>query len=373
MSTSGADKGRDGYLNYRVQNGAVHRLLSRARLRALVAADGMGVTRRVARSEWRRRRHLILCYHGVSIDDEHRWSPLYVSQALLIRRVEWLLQNGYSILSLADALERVRHGDLPPASVSITFDDGAYDFAAKAEPVLVDAGVPATLYLTTHYVERGGPVFDTMMSYLLWKGAGRPFRSRLLGEGTITAPAPDMVAAREDIALELKTAAGRAGMSTAEKHGLLEDVARQLCVDFEGLCERRILHLLAPAEVAALHPTLIDVQLHTHRHQTPKDLVALRAELEDNRAAIARMRAGARSLVHFCYPSGWHGHWMIPVFEEAGLVSATTCQPGLVSRESPRFFLPRFLDCEDVSDGVFSAWASGIAALSAQRPTGAST
>ena len=34
-----------------------------------------GIFRMVRDSEWRRQRLLILCYHSISLDDEHEWRP----------------------------------------------------------------------------------------------------------------------------------------------------------------------------------------------------------------------------------------------------------------------------------------------------------
>ena len=53
-------------------------------LRTLRALGGFGL---VAGSGWRRRRLLILCYHGFSLRDEHRWNPdLYVTGEHFARR-----------------------------------------------------------------------------------------------------------------------------------------------------------------------------------------------------------------------------------------------------------------------------------------------
>lgn len=46
---------------------------------ALEALRGVGAFDAVSRSKWRRSRLLVLCYHGISLDDEHEWNPgLYI-------------------------------------------------------------------------------------------------------------------------------------------------------------------------------------------------------------------------------------------------------------------------------------------------------
>jgi len=104
-----------------------------------------------ASSDWRRRRLMILCYHGVSQLDEHEWSNLYVSTEHLRHRFDLLRSEGYCILTLDEGIRRLYDRTLPPRAVSITFDDGAVDFYRQAYPVLKEFGFHATLYLTTFY------------------------------------------------------------------------------------------------------------------------------------------------------------------------------------------------------------------------------
>ena len=62
-----------------------------------------------SRSRWRSRRLLILCYHGFALEDEHLWNPsLYVTQGHLEARLAFLAGEGYTILSLAEGLARLR-------------------------------------------------------------------------------------------------------------------------------------------------------------------------------------------------------------------------------------------------------------------------
>ena len=56
--------------------------------------------------------------------------------------------------------------------MSITFDDGTYDFYKQAYPIVKRYGFPVTVYQTTYYSDRGLPVFNLICSYLLWKRRG---------------------------------------------------------------------------------------------------------------------------------------------------------------------------------------------------------
>src|SRR5207249_6912137 len=133
----------------------------------------------VGRSSWRTRRLLILGYHGVSQDDEHMWNPaLYMSQNALRHRMELLIQNNCSVLPLAEAVARLERNDLPPRAITITFDDGCYDFFTRAYPVIREFRFPVTVYQTSYYSSFNRPVFDVACSYVLWKGAGKNVEDR---------------------------------------------------------------------------------------------------------------------------------------------------------------------------------------------------
>src|SRR5881397_2476419 len=139
----------------------------------------MGIFAAFGRSAWRTSRLLILGYHGISQDDEHLWNPaLYMTQDTLRRRMELLVRNDCSVLSLCEAVTRLGTNDLPPRSVVITFDDGFYNFFARAFPVIREFGFPVTVYQTSYYSSFNRPVFDIALSYLLWKGADQRIEGR---------------------------------------------------------------------------------------------------------------------------------------------------------------------------------------------------
>src|SRR6185503_6326745 len=197
----------------------------------------------VANSSWRRQRLLVLCWHGLSNDDEHLWRPgLYITPQIFRRRLEILAELGCSVLSLDDALIRLWAGDLPPRSVVITFDDGFNDFAAQALPILREFGFPATLYLTTYHVDDQRPLYNLTVSYLLWKSAG-PGR-RLPNGASIgnraEAELSAQVMAREAI---------RDGLSTTEKDNRARELASFLGHDYDKWCAQRMLCLITAGQV----------------------------------------------------------------------------------------------------------------------------
>lgn len=342
--------------------------LARAlKLAALRGARATGLNAVVANSRWRRQRLLVLCYHGVAMQDEHEWSPeLYVSQEHFRARMRMIRDGGYQVLRLDDAVRRLQAGTLPRRAVAITVDDGAFDFAARALPVLEEFGFPVTLYLTTHYCGLPYPVWSTAARYLLWKGRHRgTFDAGGLTEsgGVLrVSTEAERHAAWQQLRRQL------AERSTRDKNAALATLAGRLGIDYERLRAERLLQLMTPEEVRALPRHLVDVELHTHRHRTPRDETAFEREIADNRSVLERV-AGHRG-THFCYTSGHYHPSMFPWLRRLGVVSATTCVPGLATGRTEPLELPRLVDNQLVPDEVFEAWLSGVAAA---FPNGAST
>jgi len=340
-------------------------MLTRVRQDLLKFLKMVGLFRVIRNSSWRERRLLILCYHGISIEDEHRWRPhLYMRPELLEERLNVLKQGGFTVLPLAEALQRLYSCDLPPQSIAITFDDGAYDFYKQAYPLIKSFGFPVTVYQTTYYSALARPVFHMICSYMLWKHGGIvPGQGRELGL---------------DVPMDLRTEVARrvvveALLSKAEKEDLdgqqKDELARQLAkllgIDYDEVLAKRILQLMNRQEVAQLAAEGVDFQLHTHRHRTPNDGKSFRKEIVDNRESLQQLTGSPA--VHFCYPSGVYKEPFLAWLEQENVISATTCDPGLATSATHRFLLPRFVDTSSCSALDFESWAVGIRDLVPRR------
>jgi len=327
-------------------------------------AKGSGVMSVVKQSRWRQRRLLIVCYHGVSLDDEHLWNPwLYMRPEIFRRRMQ-LLARGNNVVSLEEGVRRLHDGTLPTAAVAITVDDGAHDFLARAWPVLDELSLPVTVYQTTFYSEFNRPVFDTFASYLLWKGRHRRVSLEGILPGT---DAPDLAdtVERERVHSRLLQRARDESWSADQKDAQLDALGARLDVDVGDLRRRRVLHLLTPEEIAMLAGRGVDFQLHSHRHRTPDEAVDFSREIDDNRSRLERLTN--RPARHYCYPSGVYRRRYLAWLRDADVRSATTCDPGMATVESEPLLLPRLIDTEHLTDLTFEAWASGVADLLPRR------
>jgi len=339
-------------------------MLRAIKLQLLQAIHATGLNRRLADSEWRRRRLLILCYHGISLDDEHEWNPaLFMAPKTLERRFETLREGGYRVLPLTEAAERLAQGSLPPRSVVLTFDDGTTDFRTVALPILQKFGYPSTVYVRTDYCSFRRPVFPPVGPYLLWKR-----------RDSVVPACPELGWAE---AQDLRATEGRSRAwgeilrisqqrePSAEQHDrILERMALHIGIDYTAFVESRIMQIMSAAEIAAIARAGVDVQLHTHHHRLVTALGQgdeLRSEIEENRRRIFEMTG--RTAAHFCYPSGKYSLESLSALRQLDIMTATTCEPDLASKSSDPLLLPRYIDSNARSESEFEAWLSGAGSL----------
>lgn len=333
--------------------------------RALLASNGLGLAPVIARSNWRRQRLLILCYHGIAMGEEHASHPeMFMPPAIFARRMEMLAQSECKVLALGEALRLLQKGQLPPRSVAITFDDGWANFPLHAFPILQQHGFPATVYLTTYYCLFSRPLFRFALSHMMWK------QSKVI-ENRAFPWLPEQLdlrteANRTSFLWKIDDYAKQQDLSGKQKDDLAAAFAETIGFDYAAFCGERLFQLMNPEEVATMARAGVDFQLHTHRHRTPLDRHRFIGEVEQNRDLIAEM-TGSGNLVHFCYPSGAVRDDFVSWLKEAGVQSATTCVHNLATRGGDPFRLPRLLDQYGLGEEEFEAWLTGLAALIPRR------
>jgi peptidoglycan/xylan/chitin deacetylase (PgdA/CDA1 family) len=265
-------------------------------------------------------------------------------------------------MPLDEALDGVRSGRLPKRAVALTLDDGDSSISLRAWPMLRELGFPATLYWSTYYSLRPYAVFDPMLSYLLWKGRGQ----RLQLDDPDLNVRLETERDRSDAFRSIYQAAKARAWTAATKEDFLVRLSNRLGVDYADIKRKRILHMISPEEAAQMYREGLDLQLHTHRHRVPHDASQPTSELGDNTAVIESV--GARRPIHFCYPSGSYVPELEVWLRNNGVVSAVTCEPGLVQRRTNQYFLPRILDQENFGPIEFKGWLSGLLSWMMRRP-----
>jgi peptidoglycan/xylan/chitin deacetylase (PgdA/CDA1 family) len=302
----------------------------------------------------------------VSLQDEHEWAPeLFVTPAFLRWRFEILRDGKYVVLPLGEAVRSLRRGTLPPRSVVLTFDDGFHNFFAAAAPLLEEFGYPATNYLSTYYCVHQRPIPLLTLRYLLWRAGLRVLAPGVLPEqeGSVDLQDPQQ---REKLAANLFNVAQVLSGDPEAQQAWLGEVATRLGIDWDKFVRSRLLHLMNAAEVADIACRGHEVQLHTHRHRTPREKAAFCDEVLENRRILEKYTG--RPAIHFCYPSGDVDPVFLSWLRELGVETATTTAvAGLANAEHNPLLLPRYTDTMAQSEVWFESWLCGVGAILNRR------
>lgn len=311
----------------------------------------------ISSSKWRQQRLLIICYHGVSLQDEHEWDPeLFVTREFLLRRFNMLRNEGYVVLSLGDAARLLMQGNLPPRSVVLTFDDGFYNFYTTAAPLLEQFGYPATVYLSTYFVIHQRPIVGLTLRYLLWRARHKILEPNLL-PGQVDTVDLRIKTKRERLAANLLEKAKSFSSDREKQQAWLAHLAEQLDIDWDEFLHSRLFHLMTESEVKEIAHRGFDVQLHTHRHRSPREKSSFYAEIFENRSIIEQLTG--RPAVHFCYPSGDVDSCFLPWLRDLDVETATTCSVALAHPSQDALLMPRFVDTLLQPEIVFESWLCG--------------
>ncbi len=93
---------------------------------------------------------VILMYHSVNDHPDDR--DITVSVERFKEQVEYLSRD-FKVITLDEMVNIYKHGTVPESNVvAITFDDGFKDNYTEAFPVLIEYGLPATIFVATDHI-----------------------------------------------------------------------------------------------------------------------------------------------------------------------------------------------------------------------------
>lgn len=116
-------------------------------------------------------RALILMYHRVS--PRGQGVPDYSPNGIAVTPREFamhmrFLRRHYQVVPLSRVVQAVRkEAPFAPNMCAVTFDDGWYDVYQHAFPLLREYAIPATIFLTTGFVDGGNWFWEERSKYLL--------------------------------------------------------------------------------------------------------------------------------------------------------------------------------------------------------------
>lgn len=263
--------------------------------------------------------------------------------AVLRTTLERLRRDRYSILSLDEALRRLRErSGFPPSSVVLTVDDGYFDFAAVAAPVFAAFDAPVTVFVTTGFLEGTHWLWWDQIEYVISR-TRVPVLSVPRDGGTLTVQ-PGRPAERRRLAMQV------AADSTA-----LTEAARTAFVAALASAARVEIPPRPPADFApmsweearGLESRGVSFGPHTVSHPILTRTTDADAAWQIGESWRVLRERVARPLPILAYPNGDYGARERELAARAGLAAAVTTEASYASTgrfhaEGGRFTIPRF-------------------------------
>jgi peptidoglycan/xylan/chitin deacetylase (PgdA/CDA1 family) len=253
-----------------------------------------------------------------------------ISPELFEQQLAYISQH-FRVVPVQTLLAELQSNQHQPNTLSLTFDDGHYDFYENAWPLLKKYQLPATLYITTGFVDKQCWLWPDLIKYLLLTSSESRIELSPLGNLHLDAETINNSWNRiGDYCLTL---------DVAERNQLIEQLAKATKV---GIPAQPPLPFSAVTweQLREMQTDGLDIASHTFSHPLLNRLNStdLKYELE-NSATMIKEHLDI-TLTGICYPNGRPEDINLDVIRAA---QATGYSYGLLARNFPHKATQPFL------------------------------
>jgi peptidoglycan/xylan/chitin deacetylase (PgdA/CDA1 family) len=245
--------------------------------------------------------------------------------------LSWL-RRWFNVLPLDEAVRRLSEGTLPARAAAISFDDGYADNLTVAAPILQRAGLPATFFIATGYLD-----------------GGRMWNDGLI-EAVRRSPLDTLTTSQwGEFSLFDWRARGVAAQRLIDQIKYLEPADRERAVVEVARAAQTTLPtdlMMSSDQVRQMHKLGFTIGAHTVSHpilaRIPLDVA--RGEIAAGRDTLERLIDARVAL--FAYPNGKPGRDYLPghvaMVRELGFDAAVSTAWGASARGDDVYQLRRF-------------------------------
>lgn len=274
----------------------------------------------------------ILVYHRILEQQDYLRPGVPV-----VEEFDWqmaLLARYFNPISLSQAAEALKENRLPDRAVCVTFDDGYADNLTLGLPVLKKWGVPATVFVSTGFMNGGRMWNDTIIESFRCASADSFSMEDLSMQNLPLRTRGERYAACEQTIKAVKH------LAPVEREALVSRIATLV----EGQLPTDL--MLSTEQLTALHQNGVEIGAHTVNHP----ILAVLGD-QEARDEIAKSRQQLESICQaeikcFAYPNGVPGQDFLPrhrdIIEALGFEAAVTTTWGVSSHSTDPWLMPRF-------------------------------
>ena len=289
---------------------------------------------------------LILMYHRVvySSETENHVEPgMYVEPETFQGQIGFL-KNLFEIISFRDLYLKMFHKEpcnqrTKPLCI-LTFDDGWHDFYEYVFPILLDHGVPATVFLPTDYIGTNNLFWTDRFTYMFVR-----FKYIMKNKIDIKKSKNELINRLENLDGNKETILGKAINILKEyPNNIIEETLYELKnrwnidKDISGPA------FLTWEEVDVMSKSgIVSFGSHTASHKILTLLTEGEAwnELIKSKQTLCIRKVVDSNFIPFCYPNGYWNEKTAKLVENAGYSIAVTTDKGWNRYDSGLFSLKR--------------------------------
>lgn len=244
-----------------------------------------------------------------------------------------ILHEYFQPLPLLDAVEKLEMGTLPNGAVCVTFDDGYADNEIHAMPVLKKYGIPATVFVSTGFLN-GGRMWNDSVIEVLRSCKGEVLDLRELDLDCYSVGSTEQrVHAAERILQQIKH------LDPQDRLALVNEIRKRGPKLPDDL-------MMTDAQVQSLAQNGITIGAHTVNHPILASINNdhARREIQESKQYLEALLQ--TSIDVFAYPNGRpeldYTAQHRDLVSELGFKAAVSTHWGVGTRLSDNFQLPRF-------------------------------
>jgi len=316
----------------------------------------------------------ILMYHrvleNISEPDNLVQPGMAVSAETFEEQLQYLSTH-YPVIPLSDMVARLKSGRVGKEKfAAITFDDGWKDNVTVAYPILKKMSIPATIYLTTDFVETGKSFWFLRLTRII---------TRYSPETSILARMLDSTAAEQNIPLDvtptdITDSSGRLDiqkfmvqvkrLNPDSIERLIADLERELKADSGDELAQMI---MTWDDVRSMDSAIIQIGSHgcSHKILTQLNDETVKDELERSKREIEGRLD--REIDAFAYPNGDHDKRIRSLTADAGYKHAVATRDAQPPAGLDLFRLQRISIHEGVTQSARGGFSEDLFAAALSR------
>jgi len=274
----------------------------------------------------------ILYFHHV-FKTPNDYYPDDIDEKKFDKLVEYL-SNNFQILSLEEAVHKIKAKQLPPRALVITFDDGYRDNYDVALPILKKYDCPATFFVATSGIE-SGVLWNDKVEQLIKSTEKKTISSIYTGKGLDISTKSQKVEAYLNITCAIKY------NSHDERTKLISILQSEL----GPISYKR--NMMNDIQLKALVEQGYSLGLHTHNHTivSGEDEESVKQELSTNKCILEN--TVGKKIDFIAFPNGDFGQDFTQVHcdiaSELGLKAGFSTNDGGGYYATNHFAIPRFM------------------------------